>query len=218
MHEHDEDFQKFLALDEEKRERIMNAAMKEFLAGYKKASTDNIVREAGISKGLLFHYFGTKERLYNFLIDYAINTIEKEFLAIINVLQPDIIDSIWQMTLLKHDVSLHYPDMFDFLTAAYVNGKNKGESIGDNLTRFMGMRDELLAKVYQRADISLFRDDVDPQVAMKIINWAIFGYSHAKATESGTDNPGAVAREKYDEYLAEFEQVLGILRLCFYKK
>ena len=82
MKEHD--YEKFHAQDEEKQERIINAAMKEFLSGFKAAATDTIVREAGISKGLLFHYFGTKENLYNYLISHAVKTIKTEFLSLIN--------------------------------------------------------------------------------------------------------------------------------------
>jgi len=216
MNEH-EDFDKFLALEEDKRERIINAAMKEFLSGYKKASTDVIVREAGISKGLLFHYFGTKERLYNFLIEYSIKTIQLEFLSLLNVAQPDILDSIWQMTLLKRDVSQHYPDMFDFLTAAYMDEKNKGGSINESLAKFMQLREKVVSEIYIHADKSLFREDIDSQMAMNIINWAMYGYSHAKMAEVGAENPGAIARENYDDYLKEFEKILGVIRLCFYK-
>ena len=89
-------YPKFHALDDDKRERIISAAMKEFLIGYKHASTDNIVREAGISKGLLFHYFGTKENLYRFLVEYVAETFTQEFLNVLNIRQPDILDSLWQ--------------------------------------------------------------------------------------------------------------------------
>ncbi|MCL2217652.1 MAG: TetR/AcrR family transcriptional regulator [Defluviitaleaceae bacterium] len=216
-HEHDEDFQKFQVLDEEKRERIINAAMKEFLSGYKKASTDNIVREAGISKGLLFHYFGTKERLHNFLTAYAIKTIQAEFLGLINVLQPDILDTIWQMSLLKRDVSRRYPDMFDFLTAAFVDAKTTG-SVTENLAKMVHMRERILAEAYANADKSLFRDDIDSEMAINIINWAFEGFAQSKMHAVGSDNPGAAARENYDEFLEEFQKMLNMLRKCFYKK
>ena len=53
--------EKFFALPEEKRRRIVNAAMEAFGKNeYKRASTDDIAARAGISKGLLFHYFGSK--------------------------------------------------------------------------------------------------------------------------------------------------------------
>jgi len=210
------DHQKFLALEPEKRERIINAAMTEFLHGYKKASTDNIVREAGISKGLLFHYFGTKERLYHFLIDYAIDTVKNEYLDLVNVRQPDILDSIWQSSLLKKDLSVRFPSIFDFLTNAYVEEKTSGGE-GGNLERFTKMSGAVIGEIYAHADTSLFRDDIDKQAAINIIVWAMSGYAHAKVMESG-ENPGASARENYDKYLEEFEQILGVLRQCFYKK
>ena len=49
---------KFFDLKQEKQDRMINASLKIFSrGGYRHASTDEIVKEAGISKGLLFHYF-----------------------------------------------------------------------------------------------------------------------------------------------------------------
>ena len=60
-----------MSLSEEKQQRILNAALKEFAQkGYKNASTNQIVKEADISKGLLFHYFKNKKQLFLFLYDY----------------------------------------------------------------------------------------------------------------------------------------------------
>ena len=65
--------EKFFDLNKEKQDRMINASLKLFaLNGYKHASTDDIVTEAGISKGLLFHYFGSKLGLYTFLYDYSV--------------------------------------------------------------------------------------------------------------------------------------------------
>lgn len=49
----------------EKREQIIRAAMKNFSKnGYRKTVMDEIVADAGVSKGLVFHYFGSKKALY----------------------------------------------------------------------------------------------------------------------------------------------------------
>jgi len=210
------DYEKFLAIEPEKQERIINAAMTEFLHGFKKASTDNIVREAGISKGLLFHYFGTKENLYNFLIDYGIDTVKKEYLDLINVHQPDILNSIWQSSLLKKDLSIRFPSIFDFLTNAFVEAKTSGGVAATHLERFMQMSNAVMAEIYNHADLSLFRDDINKEIAMKVVGWTVSGYSHSIVENPG-ENPGADARENYDNYLVEFETVLGVLRQCFYK-
>ena len=61
---------KFFDLKKDKQDRMINAALKVFaLNGYKHASTDDIVKEAGISKGLLFHYFGSKAGVYEFIYE-----------------------------------------------------------------------------------------------------------------------------------------------------
>ena len=73
--------EKFFSLSGEKQNRMINAAVKVFAEnGYERAGTDAIVREAGISKGLLFHYFGSKKNLYEFVTEYCVRymTIELE--------------------------------------------------------------------------------------------------------------------------------------------
>ena len=55
-------------LDTEKKNRIINSAIEEFSKyPFNKASTNNIVKNAEISKGLLFHYFGNKKELYEYI-------------------------------------------------------------------------------------------------------------------------------------------------------
>lgn len=56
---------RFRKLSEEKRERILEAAAKEFaLHGYDAASLNRILEEAGISKGAAYYYFDDKADLY----------------------------------------------------------------------------------------------------------------------------------------------------------
>ena len=44
-------------------------------ASFADVSTDLITQEAGISKGLLFHYFGSKKNFYLYLLEYAIKLL-----------------------------------------------------------------------------------------------------------------------------------------------
>lgn len=47
------------------RRRIMDAATRLFARhGFERTSTTAIAREAGVSQGIIFHYFGTKEKLF----------------------------------------------------------------------------------------------------------------------------------------------------------
>ena len=63
---------KFLDLKKAKQDKMINGALKIFARnGFRHASTDEIVAEASISKGLLFHYFYSKAGLYAFLTEYS---------------------------------------------------------------------------------------------------------------------------------------------------
>lgn len=60
------------------KERIIDVALEEFAQnGYKGTSTNIICKKANISKGLLYHYYGSKENLYLSVIRYFINTFKE---------------------------------------------------------------------------------------------------------------------------------------------
>lgn len=60
----------FLNLKKEKKERIIQAALKEFsIHSFKDASITSIVRKAEISRGSFYQYFGNKEKLYQYLVN-----------------------------------------------------------------------------------------------------------------------------------------------------
>ena len=63
---------KFLSLPQEKQDNIITAAMTVFGdVGYKKAYISDIAAKAGVSKSLIFHYFGSKKGLYSYLVYYT---------------------------------------------------------------------------------------------------------------------------------------------------
>src|SRR5690554_7167350 len=97
-------FDKFLSLDPERRNAILNAALKEFAGkGFDEASTNVIAREAGISKPLMFHYVKNKKDFFLFLYDYCLEILEKEYFSRINLQEKDIFERLRQTYLLKID-------------------------------------------------------------------------------------------------------------------
>ena len=70
----------FLKLEYEKQEVLRNVCLEEFArAGYSSASTNAMCKNAGISKGLLFYYFGSKKELFIYLVDYCTIILRDSF-------------------------------------------------------------------------------------------------------------------------------------------
>ena len=60
------------------KERIINIALEEFAQnGYQSASTNVICKKAKVSKGLLYHYYGSKENLYLSVLRYFIDEFKE---------------------------------------------------------------------------------------------------------------------------------------------
>ena len=101
---------KFFDLKQEKQNRIINAALKVFARNrYRHASTDEIVKEAGISKGLIFHYFESKAGLYEFLFEYSARFMLLELSREVDGAQTDFFELVRQMERARMQVMKLYP-------------------------------------------------------------------------------------------------------------
>ncbi len=108
--------QKFWELNQEKQDKIMNAAFQIFSeTSYKKASTDDIVKLASISKGLLYHYFKTKAHCYQFLFRYASRYISNNLNMLLSDLGEDNFHNVYLYELQRIETLKNYPAIYRFL-------------------------------------------------------------------------------------------------------
>ncbi|HKM35507.1 MAG TPA: TetR/AcrR family transcriptional regulator [Lachnospiraceae bacterium] len=63
----------------EKQQKIVSTGIQEFSTkAYQDVSTDAITKACGISKGLLFHYFGSKKEFYIYCLDKALKRLMEQ--------------------------------------------------------------------------------------------------------------------------------------------
>ena len=63
-------FESFEKLPGEKKDKILSAGIREFSQkSYNDAGTDRITEQCQISKGILFHYFGSKKKFYLYCLE-----------------------------------------------------------------------------------------------------------------------------------------------------
>ena len=74
----------------ETRAVIINSAMRLFAQkGYATTTTRNIAAEAGLSVGLMYHYFDSKERLLQAVFDHVMARIDERLIAVMQNSPPD---------------------------------------------------------------------------------------------------------------------------------
>lgn len=168
---------KFFDLKQEKQDRMVNAALKIFaLNGYEHASTDEIVREAQISKGLLFHYFDSKIGVYSFIYDYAVRYISLEISSAIDPSETSYFEILRQMEAAKMQVLKSYPFMYMFVNST------RNETITEAILSIEASKANLesnIATVLSHADAAtLKKKDFDD--CMKMLNLTLEGIMEEK--------------------------------------
>lgn len=113
-------YSSFEKLPEEKRNLILRISMEEFVQnGYYKASTDTITNRAGISKGILFHYFKNKKGLFLYLTEHIRDMLEQKTRVEIGAIQEDdYFERIKNMMIIKYRIALGYPLETEFAMKA----------------------------------------------------------------------------------------------------
>lgn len=193
--------------------RIINAAMDEFAQkGYSNASTNMMVKEAGISKGILFHYFKNKKELFLYLYDFAADLLIKDYYGRLDNASRDIFIRLKQISSYKMEIIAKYPQIYNFIMLAYF--EDSGEVKPDIQKRTDQMVLGGYGRVYENIDFSLFKENIDVNKAIEIISWSIEGLAmrEQQKLKYSKDIP-----LDFEKILAEMDVYLDILKQCFYK-
>lgn len=166
--------EKFFTLPPEKRRRILNAAYQVFAENsYQKAPMSEIAAAGGISKSLLFHYFGSKRELYLFLWENAVERTRRAIRAERVLETEDFFVMLERSLRAKCGLMRRYPHLYAFsLRAYYEQDPVVGDAVRQSFAR-AGSRSERLA--LERLDRSRLRPDVEPHAMYAEILYAADG-------------------------------------------
>ncbi|MBR4667441.1 MAG: TetR/AcrR family transcriptional regulator [Butyrivibrio sp.] len=165
--------EKFFELKKEKQDRMINAALLVFSKyGYHHASTDEIVKEANISKGLLFHYFGSKIGMYAFLYDYSTRFVTLELTANVEKNETDYFKLYKQILSAKVAAMAQYPYILLYLNKC--NDETYPEAIAE-ISERREKYQRIMEALRERADITKFARDIDYVKLGNILDYTVDG-------------------------------------------
>ncbi|MDU5739335.1 MAG: TetR/AcrR family transcriptional regulator [Clostridium sp.] len=171
--------EEFFNLPKEKQLRIINAGFEVFGKNeYKRAVTDDIAAKAGISKGLLFYYFGNKKALYMYLYNYLSDVITESVMDDNVVKITDFFELIEYAIKKKIDVLEKNPYIMDFALRAFYSDK---EEVAEELSNDLVEKTSNLLEIYfSNINFSKFKEDANPSKILQMLFWLTDGYMHEK--------------------------------------
>ncbi|QOR33923.1 TetR/AcrR family transcriptional regulator [Clostridium sp. 'deep sea'] len=161
----------------DKKDRIITACIKEFATrGYDKCSTSLIAEKAGVSKALIFHYFGNKQKLYWAVVNHAIVYYIKEIEKNVKLIPGDIIHNLRETAFLKSRINYQYPLMTEFIMKCF---KEERRIAGK---RFIEENYEYAKKMYESVygniNLNMFLKGLNIKMAIKVVSNTFDGYGY----------------------------------------
>ncbi|MDV3429201.1 MAG: TetR/AcrR family transcriptional regulator [Bacillota bacterium] len=200
--------EKFFNLPVDKQNTIIDAALKTFgTNGYKKTSVSDIAASAGISKAMVFHYFGTKKSLYLYLIELCGNIIMNEINEKFDSTLTDFFDRILLSTDIEISAIKKHTAILNFLTSMYFE---TDEEVKDDIKSILAQGDGFRNKIaFDGIDYSKFKEGIDLKLVMKMLMWIADGFTNQLSNNKEVD---------FDEISKEFYDCMNLLKKNFYKE
>jgi len=192
---------KFLSLPQEKQNKIVYSAMNLFgEVGYKKAYISEVAEQAGISKALIFHYFGNKKGLYSYLVYYTGKIIMTEAQHERDTAGKDFFDRAETTIRFRLSIKNRYPAMNNFMESVY--NEDHPEAASD-AERLLAIATDMHSKVvFSDNEKSMLKNTVDPDHLVALVE------KYTEGVVSGLHPDSSV-----DKSMIEVKKCLNMLRI-----
>lgn len=201
----------FFELDIEKRNRITEASLREFSnERYDLASTNTIIKNAGISKGSLFKYFNSKEELYFYILDIIIANFAEEMKEEILSLEGDIFEIIIRFASVEFDWHLNNIDKYRLFKKAFSD--DGSEIYQKTIDRYKLTADSIYYSLFENMETEILR--WDKEKTLNLIKWVIEGFNNDFNKKSDFTEDISILKNLY---IRELKEYIGMIKLGLYK-
>ena len=171
--------EKFFDLSRLKQDRMINGALEVFAKnGFKHASTDDMVKAVDVSKGLWFHYFGSKLGLYTFVYGYSVKYMILELASAVDEKEKNYFEIMKQIEYAKMKISKSYPYMTRFLERAL---EETDTEIMEQTAEDRRIYQEKVAGLGKNGEIPEIADKAKREKIKKMAHYTIEGIVKDKA-------------------------------------
>ncbi|MCW3488574.1 TetR/AcrR family transcriptional regulator [Dethiobacter alkaliphilus] len=198
-----------LSKAEQTRERILNVAIREFaLQGYNKASTNHIMEQVGMAKGLLFHYYSNKQKLYLACLQKVLAEVQKELDQFMQQMPQDLFERLASFLRWKNQLAIDQPLTFRFLLGISKLPSGVRSNADGMLVSLRKKNSQLLADY----DQTLWDPKVNQKDALEVVVLLFDAMDHKWVQQMDAD-----ALQDQKELLCYALRLLDVLKVGFYQ-
>ncbi|MBO1307143.1 TetR/AcrR family transcriptional regulator [Enterococcus sp. 669A] len=210
---------KEIVKDPKKEQAMIDASMKLFGAkDFLGTKMEEIAKEAGVSKGLLFHYFGSKINLYLATYDYTRNFFYRNAELEVWTTASDFIEMVARSTRHKLGLQIQYPTEFNFLFGCLREHKQLPDEVvkalDEKLQGEYQFTMELVEPVLDRMEI---KEPYTKQDVLRVLYYVVQGETEAiQAIMS--QHPEWTTMDQLEPLIEQMKNSLSMVQTGFLKK
>ncbi|WP_100489288.1 TetR/AcrR family transcriptional regulator [Sporolactobacillus pectinivorans] len=164
-------------MEETKEKAILTAAIHEFaVKGFAQASTNRIAKSAGVSKGLVFHYYDSKEKLFEESVVYAIHFSMDELDYNQWDFTGNVIGNFKKYSEQELQFCKNYPDIYQLVLTAFTRPPKE---LTDKMTKLFKEMESLVPEFFKKMiDGFDLKDNVDLDTLQAVLQSHYYYYSN----------------------------------------
>ena len=200
------------------REDILNAAIEVFgRVGYAAASTNEIVKRANVSKGLLFHHFTNKEKLYTACQLHVIDKYSQFMTDYIDLSSADFFDRVLSNLRIKMEFGRRNPEFLALINRAWFAEGEEGVLTRKAAEEYVvkNVPGSMFGVFFEGIDKGLFKEGIELEKVFSFSRMALEA-SWAQYSKKHQNNVGAMTAGM-DDYIKECEEIILLFRYGAYK-
>ena len=195
------------------REDILNAAIDVFgKVGYAAASTNEIVKRAKVSKGLLFHHFTNKEKLYTACQLHVIDQYSQFMVKHVDMSSVDFFDRIMQNLRIKMEFGRRNPEFLALINRAWFAEGEEGALTRKAAEEYVAnnVQWNALAVFFEGVDTKPFREGLRMEKVLVYTRMALEA-SWVQYSKKHQNNIETMAADM-DSYIEECREIIALFK------
>ncbi|UFJ39642.1 TetR/AcrR family transcriptional regulator [Brevibacillus humidisoli] len=200
---------------EPNKRKIVEAALQEFAdKGYELASTNHIVKRAGVSKGMLFHFFSNKKTLFLYVVDACIEYFFAYLDARLPSLSDDMLQRFIEIHMAKMTLFFEEPSAYHMAVTTFVD--RPGECKDEIKQRESDFFQRYTPLFLSGVDVSRFQHGVSPEKVLHFLLTSVEALTRQHVREHyDKQDKGLHALQMFHEEMSEW---IGMIKHGVYKQ